>query len=58
MDAGENICFEVIANTVKWMRSGGGQRIFRARFSAISKSDIMAAMVNLLLHIGMQGHMI
>ena len=43
--AGENICFEVIANTVKWMRGGGGQRVFRARFSAISKSDIVSAMV-------------
>lgn len=43
--AGENICFEVMANTVKWMRSRPGQRVFRARFSAISRAEVQAAMV-------------
>jgi hypothetical protein len=43
---GENICFEVMESTVDWLRSGPGQRVFRARFSAISESDILHAMVS------------
>ncbi|CAK0787024.1 hypothetical protein CVIRNUC_010240 [Coccomyxa viridis] len=41
---GENICFEVIENTVKWMARVPGQQVFRARFSAISAPEITAAM--------------
>ncbi|KAI8468313.1 MAG: DNA topoisomerase [Monoraphidium minutum] len=46
---GENICFEVIDNTVKWMRPAppGQQAVWRAKFSAISAPEIHAAMDNL-----------
>ncbi|CAD7694740.1 unnamed protein product [Ostreobium quekettii] len=44
---GENICFEVMDNTVKWMRRRSGQQVFRAQFSSISASEIKAAMRNL-----------
>lgn len=40
---------KVIDNTVKWMRAGppGQQTIWRAKFSAISATEIKAAMVGL-----------
>lgn len=43
---GENICFEVVDNTVKWMRAAppGQQTVWRARFSAISAPEIKSAM--------------
>ena len=51
---GENICFEVIANTEHWMTSVDKlpgalkkQRIFRARFSALSQQAMKAAMASL-----------
>ncbi|KAL4458501.1 hypothetical protein ABPG75_013366 [Micractinium tetrahymenae] len=45
---GENICFEVVDNTVKWMnRAGAEQQVFRARFSAISAPEIRQAMAGL-----------
>src|SRR5690348_3270647 len=34
---GENICFEVMDNTVQYMNHGPGQRIFRAKFSGNSQ---------------------
>lgn len=42
---GENICFEVIENTVGWMRRVPTQQVFRAKFSAISAPEMRAAMV-------------
>jgi DNA topoisomerase-3 len=52
---GENICFEVIDNTEKWMRPKDSlhpalrkDRIFRAKFSAISAAEIKGAMKNLI----------
>eukprot|EP00798_Chlamydomonas_sp_ICE-L_P024301 gene24302-9904_t len=42
---GENICFEVMDNVVDRLRPGSGQRVFRARFSAITAPEIKAAMV-------------
>eukprot|EP00899_Mesostigma_viride_P006662 jgi/Mesvir1/15998/Mv08302-RA.2 len=46
---GENICFEVMENTVQWMRTpeAGAQQVYRAKFSAISAPAIQAAMTNL-----------
>ncbi|GAB4821904.1 hypothetical protein N2152v2_008950 [Parachlorella kessleri] len=44
---GENICFEVIDNTVRWMSRVAGQQVFRARFSAISAPEIKGAMAAL-----------
>eukprot|EP01025_Chloroclados_australasicus_P061138 TRINITY_DN797_c0_g2_i2.p1 TRINITY_DN797_c0_g2~~TRINITY_DN797_c0_g2_i2.p1 ORF type:complete len:869 (-),score=15.44 TRINITY_DN797_c0_g2_i2:249-2855(-) len=45
---GENICFEVIDNTLQFMkRPGNQQQVFRARFSAITSPEIKAAMRNL-----------
>lgn len=45
---GENICFEVMDNAVPHMKRvpGGQQQVFRARFSAISAPEVMAAMVS------------
>lgn len=45
---GENICFEVIRCTLKHMNQGPGQRIFRAKFSAVTPKDIEKAMKNLV----------
>ena len=52
---GENICFEVIDNTERWMSPPQTlpptlkkQRIYRARFSAISAPEIKGAMANLV----------
>ncbi|PRW60157.1 DNA topoisomerase 3-beta isoform X1 [Chlorella sorokiniana] len=45
---GENICFEVIENTVPKMSQVPGQQVFRARFSAISAPEIRAAMARLV----------
>lgn len=42
---GENICFEVMDNTVKQLNRVNGQQVFRARFSAITAPEIKAAMV-------------
>ena len=49
---GENICFEVIENTVKYLSSPvppplQKQRVFRAKFSALSAQEIKGAMKNL-----------
>ncbi|KAK9917893.1 hypothetical protein WJX75_009329 [Coccomyxa subellipsoidea] len=44
---GENICFEVMDNTLKWMVRVAGQQVYRARFSAISAPEILAAMEKL-----------
>ena len=45
---GENICFEVMDAVVPRMRGGGGLRnVYRAKFSAISKSSVENAMKNL-----------
>ena len=45
---GENICFEVMDAVVPQMRGGGGLRnVYRAKFSAISKSSVENAMKNL-----------
>lgn len=51
---GENICFEVIDNTERWMTSidkiPGSlrkRRIFRAHFSALSQTAIKSAMASL-----------
>jgi DNA topoisomerase-3 len=46
---GENICFEVIRCCEKSMNKGvRGQRIFRAKFSAVTPKDIAHAMRNLV----------
>jgi DNA topoisomerase-3 len=47
---GENICFEVIRCTERFMNRGSGheQRIFRARFSAVTAKDIQKALNNLV----------
>jgi len=45
---GENICFEVIQNTKRNMTKMNEQQIFRARFSAITATDIQRAMNNLV----------
>jgi len=45
---GENICFEVIRCVQKGLNHGPGQRIFRAKFSAITPKDIQQAMKNLV----------
>jgi DNA topoisomerase-3 len=46
---GENICFEVIRCCEKSMNKGvRGQRIFRAKFSAVTPKDIEHAMRNLV----------
>ncbi len=45
---GENICFEVIRCTNKSMNRGSGQRIFRAKFSAVTPKDIERAMQSLV----------
>jgi DNA topoisomerase-3 len=51
---GENICFEVISCVMPHALSrpelrtpGGGQKVFRAKFSAITPADINKAMQNL-----------
>eukprot|EP00884_Botryococcus_braunii_P010708 jgi/Botrbrau1/19639/Bobra.0003s0009.1 len=44
---GENICFEVMENTVRWLKKGSGQQVYRARFSAITAPLIRAAMGSL-----------
>ncbi len=36
---------QVMENTLKWMVRVPGQQVFRARFSAISAPEILAAMV-------------
>ncbi|KAK3262256.1 hypothetical protein CYMTET_28876, partial [Cymbomonas tetramitiformis] len=49
---GENICFEVMENTVAQMRPAPGrgeQQVYRAKFSAISKPEIVAAMSSLVV---------
>eukprot|EP00878_Enallax_costatus_P033145 GHUV01036535.1.p1 GENE.GHUV01036535.1~~GHUV01036535.1.p1 ORF type:complete len:508 (+),score=89.61 GHUV01036535.1:521-2044(+) len=47
---GENICFEVMDNTMQYMHRlpPGQQQVFRARFSAISAPEVLAAMRNLV----------
>ncbi|BBM98000.1 DNA topoisomerase III [Marchantia polymorpha subsp. ruderalis] len=45
---GENICFEVMDIVVPVMRRTVRQQVFRARFSAISESDIRTAMSSLV----------
>ncbi|XP_067654997.1 DNA topoisomerase 3-beta-1-like [Haliotis asinina] len=44
---GENICFEVIDCVEPMMNRAHGQQIFRAKFSAITDTDIKRAMQNL-----------
>ena len=45
---GENICFEVIDNTVSSMlRLDGKQQVFRAKFSSVTAQDIRAALTTL-----------
>ncbi|CAG9467801.1 unnamed protein product [Pedinophyceae sp. YPF-701] len=45
---GENICFEVMSVAVPVMSTaGGGRRVHRARFSAVSRPEIQHAMKNL-----------
>lgn len=44
---GENICFEVMDNTVPWMRQVAPPRVLRARFSAVAERDVRAAMAAL-----------
>ena len=45
---GENICFEVISCCHSKMRHIVGQQVFRAKFSAIAKEDIVRAMGSLV----------
>ena len=50
---GENICFEVMDNTVKYLSSPcphpfRKQRVYRAKFSALSKQEIVKAMNTLV----------
>eukprot|EP00607_Mallomonas_marina_P006656 CAMPEP_0182435572 /NCGR_PEP_ID=MMETSP1167-20130531/76539_1 /TAXON_ID=2988 /ORGANISM="Mallomonas Sp, Strain CCMP3275" /LENGTH=790 /DNA_ID=CAMNT_0024626779 /DNA_START=237 /DNA_END=2606 /DNA_ORIENTATION=+ len=46
---GENICFEVIRCVEKSMRKGGnGQKIYRAKFSAVTPKDIQKALQSLV----------
>jgi len=40
---GENICFEVINNTYKFMNKKNYQQIYRAKFSSLTKQDLKAA---------------
>ena len=45
---GENICFEVMDNTLKWMNKRPGIRtVHRARFSAVSEAEVRNAMAHL-----------
>lgn len=44
---GENICFEVINNTFKYMNRKPYQQIYRAKFSSLTKPDLKAAFNNL-----------
>jgi DNA topoisomerase-3 len=47
---GENICFEVIENSQPWLNKVGKseQQVFRAKFSALTLSDIQRAMSSLV----------
>lgn len=45
---GENICFEVMEQTLPVMHKVHGQQVFRAKFSAISEVEIKKAMVSLI----------
>ena len=46
---GENICFEVMDEVLPVMRRGGAgrQAVYRAKFSAITEKEVMAAMASL-----------
>jgi len=44
---GENICFEVINNTYKYMNKKSYQQIYRAKFSSLTKVDLKAAFNNM-----------
>jgi len=44
---GENICFEVINNTYKYMNKKPYQQIYRAKFSSLTKQDLKVAFDNL-----------
>ena len=41
---GENICFEVMHKCCPAMEAGPGQRVWRARFSAVSEEAVLGAM--------------
>jgi len=45
---GENICFEVMENTVPYLQGNPGEgNVYRAKFSAITPKDILHAAANL-----------
>lgn len=44
---GENICFEVIEQTLPFMHKLQTQQVYRAKFSAISDTEIKQAMVSM-----------
>jgi len=44
---GENICFEVINNTYKFMNKKNYQQIYRAKFSSLTKQDLKIAFNNM-----------
>mmetsp|Transcript_3626 Transcript_3626/g.11267 ORF Transcript_3626/g.11267 Transcript_3626/m.11267 type:complete len:852 (+) Transcript_3626:59-2614(+) len=45
---GENICFEVMDNTLPWLKKPiGAQCVFRARFSAVTIPDLRRALATL-----------
>ena len=44
---GENICYEVIHNTLPYMKKRSYQQIYRAIFSSLSKEDILNSFQNI-----------
>jgi DNA topoisomerase-3 len=45
---GENICFEVMDNTVRWLQHAPGKQVYRAKFSAVCTSPVVDALAMLL----------
>lgn len=45
---GENICFEVLDNVLPHLNKKPGRKVYRAKFSALTESDVRRAMSNLV----------
>eukprot|EP01130_Rhizamoeba_saxonica_P013804 TRINITY_DN5929_c0_g1_i1.p1 TRINITY_DN5929_c0_g1~~TRINITY_DN5929_c0_g1_i1.p1 ORF type:complete len:835 (+),score=135.02 TRINITY_DN5929_c0_g1_i1:53-2506(+) len=44
---GENICFEVMKNTLPFLNDSGERKLYRAKFSSMTRPDLLEAMNNL-----------